>query len=228
MPLCTRSDVRNLVRSLGSIPLFAAVAILAAAVGDPIVEAIASTGALGSGYHDADRSAVLPAAVAGILLAAGAFVLRCLQEWGNAPHRIDRRRRIHATPDSSLSPLLQWTIVFGLQLLIVFGMQTSEQLLAYGHVTTWHGWLGAPAWFALASYGAICFALGATLRRFMQSFVTKVVEDLRKAQRRLRSQSLEVACRLAARSVWARLFGALEPGVRRTRGRAPPLELEPA
>ncbi|MBD5656239.1 MAG: hypothetical protein IAI50_13830 [Candidatus Eremiobacteraeota bacterium] len=202
-------------------------AILAAAIGDPIVEAIANGGSFGSGYHDADRSSVLPAALAGLVLAVGAFVLRCLQEWRNAPRRKRRRRAVEATRDSDLSPMLQFAIVFGLQLLIVLAMQTSEHLLAYGRVGDLHGWLGGPAWFALVTYGAICLALTATLRRFMQSFVTKIVEDLREAQRRLRSTSLADACKSIARSDSPRLFGALDPGVRRTRGRAPPLVFEP-
>jgi hypothetical protein len=202
-------------------------AILAAAVGDPIVEAIASTGTFGPQYYDADRSSVVPAVVAGLMLAAGAFVLRCLREWQNAPHRTGRRLP-YAIPESRWSPLLQSAIVFGFGLLIVLGMQTSEQLLADGRVVDLHAGLGGPAWFALLSYGAISFALTTALRRFMQSFVTKVVESLREAQQMLRSQTLEDACRLAARSVSARLCGALDPAVRRTRGRAPPLELEPA
>jgi hypothetical protein len=224
---CSRTDVRNLIASLGSIPLLAAMAILAAAVGDPIVEAVASSGLFGSGYHDADRSSVLASGLAGLVLAAGAFVLRCCQEWRTSPHRLARRRASRATAGFEIPPLLQLAIVFGLQLSIVLGMQTSEDLLA-GRAIDLHAWLGGPAWFALTAYGAICVGLTSTLRRFMRSFVTKVVDDLRAAQRRLRARTRSGACKPTSRSLPSRVLGALDPSVRRTRGRAPPLQLEPA
>ena len=205
-------------RRLGTVPLFAATAILAAAVGNPLVEAVSSSGLLGAGYHDLDRSSALPASIVGLLIALAAVVLRTLREW--------RGTRVPAFPERAVS--FQLPLVVGLQLLAVYAMQTFESLSAHGRPADLSEWLGGPAWFSLAVYAVTSLICSLFLRRLMGSFVTKIVGVLREAERFLSSPWLAEGAALIGRSLSSHAIRALEPGVRRTRGRAPPHKLDRA
>lgn len=199
-------------------PLLAAAAILAAAIANGVVETLASTGIVGAGYSDPDRSSVMPASLAGLLVTFALLVLRSLRAWHTCETRVPVR---NAGPPVLLRRL---PIVFCLQMVVVFAMESSEQVLAHGRLADAGAWLGGPAWFSLAFHAAACLIVTAVLYRTMNSLVTKVVDILREAKRLLRAR-FEDAYHLLGRSVPSRVFLALAPGVRRTRGRAPPREL---
>ncbi len=64
-----------------------AVGLIAAALGDPLVETIANTGMLGKGYSDNNHLSVLPALFAGLALVIEVLAFRSLQIYRESAHR---------------------------------------------------------------------------------------------------------------------------------------------
>jgi hypothetical protein len=137
------------MRRLSRLPFLLAVALIAAAIGDPLVETIANTGILGPGYLDNDHSSVVPALIAGAFVAALLIGWQCRQ--------FLRRRR-----DFVERPLADMPYVYVLQLNALFVMESCEQFFAHGEFLGGTAWLGGPVWFSLIAHaliGAICTLL---------------------------------------------------------------------
>jgi hypothetical protein len=108
------------------------IAILAAALSDPLVESLANRGWLGGAvrYADNDHASVIPALLAGLVVALGVSLRRGLQ-----------RDRTDWTD-------IAWIV--GLQFIVLFVMENAEQ---FGVSGTFGGdglWLGGPPVAALA------------------------------------------------------------------------------
>jgi len=160
------------MRCLSRLPFLAAVALIAAAIGDPLVETIANAGVFGPGYADNIHSSVVPALIAGLSLALLLLawqcrnLVRCTGEVRERP--IDLARRFLAR--SSIHDI-PYAIV--LQLAALFVMESSEQIFFEGRLLGGTAWLGGPVWFSLlahAAIGAICtllltFGMRAIVRR---------------------------------------------------------------
>ncbi len=143
---------------LARLPFLAAVALLAAAIGDPLVETIANTGVFGSGYADNDHSSVLPTLIVGAILALLVFGARA---WALA-----LARRV-----SERSPLGDLPYVVVLQFLALFLMESTEQFFAGGHLLGGSAWLGGPIWFSLCTHIIIGVASTLLIARGMRAIV---------------------------------------------------------
>ncbi len=122
------------------------VAVIAAAIADPIVEFGSNAGWFGAGsFTDRSNIDVAPALLAGIALLVILVV-----------------RGAHAIVSGSAADgrnlgSLPW--IFALQILTLFGMETAEQFVVFGHALGPTIWLGAPPPISLAVHAAVCLAV---------------------------------------------------------------------
>ncbi len=204
-----------------------AAALIAAAIGDPLVESIANTGILGGHYSDHNHLSVLPALLAGCAFAFALAVRRCFSVWrattGSRDWLIDM-----ATACSERARPRDVAFAYGLQLLALFLMESIEQLALGGKLLGGTAWLGGPIAFSLivhALIGAGClFALGAFMRALVRTFASIVATLVR-----------FVWLALAQPPAFARFgrnetrcFGSQTLRVHQIGGRAPPLLFTPA
>jgi hypothetical protein len=156
------------MRRLSRLPFLLAVALIAAAIGDPLVETIANTGILGPGYLDNNHSSVVPALIAGFSVAVLLIGWQCRQflRWR---HNVVER------------PLADMPYVFALQLAALFAMESCEQILCEGGMLGGTAWLGGPVWFSLFAHGligAICTVLVARGMRAIVPRAATLVETV--------------------------------------------------
>jgi hypothetical protein len=131
------------------IPLLVAIALLGAAIGDPLVETIANSGVLGSGYADNNHSSVIPTLIVAAALALMLIGLEC-------------RRLLQGRGEARERPLVDIPCVILLQLGVLFIMESGEQLFGEGGLLGGTAWLGGPVVFSLLAHaciGAICTVL---------------------------------------------------------------------
>jgi cytochrome bd-type quinol oxidase subunit 2 len=123
-----------------------AVAVIAAAIADPIVEFSANAGWFGSGtFTDRSSLDVLPALILGVGLMALHFVRR-------ARAILDARAPLRGA--AVLLPA-----IFGLQMAVLYAMETGEQLAVWRHAFGPTLWLGGPPPIAIAIHAAVCTAV---------------------------------------------------------------------
>jgi hypothetical protein len=122
-----------------------AVAVIAAAVADPLVEFASNAGWFGHGlFTDRSNADVLPALPAGAVVLA-LFILR----------------RARAILDGCALPRRCWTLlpaIFVVQLVVLFVMETCEQIVLCGGVLGPAVWLGGPIAASLAMHALSCVA----------------------------------------------------------------------
>ena len=144
--------------TLSSVRLWfcAAVAVVAAAIADPIVEYASNAGVFGArGVTDHSNLDVVPALFAGVGLLA-LFMVR------KAPAVLAGRalpRRIVA-----LLPA-----IFLLQILALYAMETAEQLAVCGHLLGPWVWLGGPPSVSLAAHAVVCFGVTIAVARWRRT-----------------------------------------------------------
>ncbi len=123
-----------------------AVAVIAAAFADPLVEFVSNAGWFGPGtFTDRSNLDVLPALVAGVAM----LVLYCV-------------RRANALVAGRALPRNATVLipaVLALQLVALFAMESAEQLAVFGHLLGPTVWLGGPIGFSLAVHAFSCAAL---------------------------------------------------------------------
>jgi hypothetical protein len=196
-------------------------AIAAAAVTDPSVEGLANRGAFGPGvFTDHSNIDVAPALIAGFLFAlaliAGLVRRMLCRGVGRAPDWLRTPAIVARTPLVRLVPG-----IFALQLLVLWSMETLEQIAVAGHPLAGTIWLGGPVLISLIFHAVGCLAvtwlLARTLRWSAQTivavvrFVRRLFYERAPARAARRSRTVEVAA--------ARFFEAL---LARLNGRAPP------
>jgi len=143
------------------LPFLLAVALIAAALGDALVETISNTGVLGSGYADNDHLSVIPTLVAGASLALLLLCRRCIALLRHSAERSDLLLAV-AKQISSHSPLDDVRFVLVLQFVALFVMENCEQLCLSGKLLGGTVWLGGPVWFGLCMHlliGSLCTLL---------------------------------------------------------------------
>lgn len=143
------------------LPFLIAAALIAAALGDALVETIANTGALGHGYADNDHISVIPTLVGGATIAALIVWSRCV-----ALLR-------HAKEISSHSLFEDLPVVLALQFGALFVMESCEQLWYGGRLFGGTSWLGGPLWFSALVHlllGSSCTLL---LRRAVRAIAAR-------------------------------------------------------
>jgi len=194
-----------------------AVATIAAATADLLVESAANAGWFGPGqFTDHSTWDVVP-----VLAVGSAFIV--LQY-------CRRLRSLLATPRSGPSPAQRVTAfeawiprllpaIFSIQLGVLFAMETLEQRVVYGHVIGGSIWLGGPILVSLSVHAAICVLVATiaalALRIFAHATVrlVKLVEAFARLHPRadavifasrpgaLREQrSVRILCSLAERA----------------------------
>ena len=155
--------------------LCAAIALVAAAIADPIVEAISNAGVFGPGpFTDRSTADVIPTLVAGGLVVVVQLVVRL---W---------TRRDGRALKCGLARLLP--AAFILQIAILFVMENCEQLAIYHHVLGSTIWLGGPIAFSLGVHAAVCAAVAVALVRAV-SLLTRAVAGIWRVIRALATVS---------------------------------------
>jgi hypothetical protein len=207
---------------LRRLPYLIAIALVAAAIGDPLVESIANTGVFGSVYHDGNQLSVVPTLVVALALALWLAFRRAVAVWrrsrdGRGDWVIEAAQR-----GRTGSPLRDVPMVFAAQLVAVFAMEAVEQLVAGGPLETGLSWLGGPVAFSLAVHALICVALTLALARLCVAIVATVDSLVRAAVAFVLATQPAVSVRFFARRFAARPR-AQAPHVRQIGGRAPPL-----
>ncbi|HUA08275.1 MAG TPA: hypothetical protein VMA98_03305 [Candidatus Acidoferrales bacterium] len=148
----------------------AAVALVAAALADPLVESIANSGIVGRGYHDNDHASVVPTLVAGTMLVLLLITARCVRLVNLAPGRRSRLLAV-ARRISERSPIRDLPYVLSLQFAALFAMESSEQLMLVHRLSGGSAWLGGPVWFSVLTHVAIGVACTVLAARTMRAVV---------------------------------------------------------
>lgn len=158
-----------------------AAALMAAAVADPIVETASNLGLFGRGnFTDHSTLDVVPTLLAAAVFAGIWLVMRVKRSiagpssaaWSTAAAAIDAPTVLRLLP-----------CIFIVQIAALFAMESTEQLVVYGHLLGGTIWLGAPILIALAVHAFFCvalsFLLAVTLRAFAASLAQFVEALLR-------------------------------------------------
>lgn len=151
----------------------AGVAIVAAALADPLLEFASNAGAYGAcDCTDHSNLDVFPALLLVSLLGLRYLYVRVRRQFagaGTAPAR--------APGDLPAAGVLVRLVpaIFALQLLVLYTMETAEQIAVRGHALGGTIWLGAPAPISLAVHAAFClvatFAGACVVRALTQTAV---------------------------------------------------------
>jgi pimeloyl-ACP methyl ester carboxylesterase len=154
----------------------ATAAVSAAAFADPLVEAASNGGFFGRGnFTDRSNLDVAPALLTSIALAFLYAVLRARPIVTPASLAFARslRETLRAGSGQSLRPFLP--AIFGLELVVLFVMETLEQIVVFGHPLGGSIWLGGPIATALALHAAACIATAILLRMALDALTRTVV-----------------------------------------------------
>jgi hypothetical protein len=206
------------------LPFLLAVALVAAAIGDAVVETISNSGVFGRGYNDGNHLSVIPALVAGGVLALIVVVKRSLSLFreGSALRRgdwlVDTATRLsHRSPPADLP------FVLPMQFVALFTMESIEQLAFGGKLLGGTVWLGGPIAFSLLMHvllGTGCTLLFAALVRWILAAVALLVRETIDAI--LFSLGRDTVRAFIRRGDDASLPRVQAPHVRQIGGRAPP------
>ncbi len=206
-------------------PFLLAVALVAAAAGDPLVETISNSGLLGRGYHDNNHVSVLPTFVAGAMLVLVVVAARGLSLLG----RGSSLRRGDWLADGAAKLALEPArydvpVVLALQLAALFAMESAEQLFCGGKLLGGTAWLGGPVAFSLLAHallGAACTRLFGALARSLHAAIALLVREA--IETILLSRAHDPARAVIRRDDEARRPHAQAARVPYIGGRAPPL-----
>jgi hypothetical protein len=194
-------------------------------LGDPVVESVSNTGIFGGHYADNNHLGVVPTLVAGAVVALAVIALRLLEVWRRSTNDSHGESFVAvARAIGNESPAREFPLIFVLQLLSLFALESTEQLFAGGKLLGGTAWLGGPVLFSLLAHaliGGLCtFALGACMRatvRGLASLVQTVVRFIWLANARASAGPFRFD-RRATSGARAQLAHVREIG-----GRAPPL-----
>ena len=196
------------------------VAVLAAALADPLMEFASNVGMFGAGHFtDGSNWDVLPALViAGLACGAVATaqVAKLVVGFGfRAAGFVDA-----FLPTRVVARLLP--IAFALQIGTLFGMESIEQIVIRGHLLGGTIWLGGPVLVSLLVHAVMCVLVAMAALRMLHSFT-------RAAERIIISVLRPISCIAHELSQHARqsranaIVGDLICVLAHLRERAPPL-----
>lgn len=204
-------------------PFCLAVALIAGALADPLVETVSNTGIFGGHYADDNHITIVPTLLAGVVLVLQISVVRCFATRGRSEFGrdwlVDVARRISARP-----PMHDFACVFGLQIAALFVMESLEQIVGGGRLLGGTAWLGGPIAFSLLTHALVCvgcmFAVNGAMRAIVRTFAAliRVAIDFILVPVTRTPSSI-----LAKRSANPTCFQAQPAHVRRNGERAPPL-----
>jgi hypothetical protein len=143
-----------------------AIAVVAAALADPIVEFASNSGWFGSGsFTDHSNLDVLPALLVGVTLLA--------------IYMVRRARAVLAGLVPQQGVALPLPAIFALQLLALYVMETAEQLVVWRHVLSQTAWLGGPLPMSLAIHAMLCLAVALTIARSKRALAVTTLRVMR-------------------------------------------------
>lgn len=143
-----------------------AIAVVAAAIADPLVEFASNAGWFGPGqFTDRSNLDVIPALLAGIALLA-LFMVR-------------KARAVLAGRGLPGGYAVMVPSIFVLQMLTLYVMETSEQLLAFGHLFGPTTWLGAPPPISLAAHAVVSAAVTYAIVRSRRTLAATTLRVVR-------------------------------------------------
>lgn len=183
-------------------------AVIAAAIADPIVEFASNAGWFGPGnFTDHSNLDIFPALVSGVsLLALYMFrKARAVLAGRALPQRI-----------RALLPT-----VFLLQMLTLYLMESIEQIVAWGHPLGAMVWLGAPLPISLAMHAVICLAVTYAIARSGRVLAVTTIRVIRLVGA-IANLTREAAAPIALRWFEHTAFKALLPLPCTIGERAPP------
>ncbi|MGH7727896.1 MAG: hypothetical protein ACREM2_03775 [Vulcanimicrobiaceae bacterium] len=161
---------------------FVAVALVAAALGDPCVESLAGAGVFGPGYADTNHLGVIPALIAGLTFVIGLLVVRGIEGWRTIRAERSARLALAASLESARGvPLPELALVVPLQLAAVFGMECLEAVMVHRPLPSGLSWLGAPPLVSLAIHVLVGMACLWTLRRIVRTLLGGLAACIRVA-----------------------------------------------
>jgi hypothetical protein len=186
------------------------VAVSAATLADPLVEYASNSGFFGVGsFTDHSTINVVPAAITALGLAAAYVVFLARRSFAST------RGAVRRLPSARLP------VTFGLQMLVLFGMESLEQLVVVGHPLGGSVWLGGPIVVALLVHALACVGLSFLLSRVLAS-LADVAAQLASSFTAFASRVTAAAC-VATRPATAWRYCASEhPLASRSGKRAPP------
>ncbi len=211
-------------------PFLVTVALVAAAIADPIVETIANTHVFGGSSRDDNHLGIVPTLLAGSVLFAVTVAIRFFETW-----RRGRARASNVTNDRdwladaaretcSRPPASDLPRILVLQLAALFVLESCEQLAGGGRLLGGTAWLGGPPVFALATHALVGLACTLGLAAFMRGVVRTLASLVHAALAYmwlLRTRAAAGRFGRGARN--ARRPRAQAPHARQIGGRAPPL-----
>jgi len=154
-----------------------AVAAISAAIADPLVEWASNAGAFGPGaFTDNSNADVLPAFLAGAVFVAAHLLLRVRRAL-RAERSVDLLRVSSEALKGRTWRLVP--LIFALQLAVLFGMETAEQLFVAGRVLGGTLWLGGPVWISLCAQALACVIVTYTSSKFLSAFTRSAVRAVR-------------------------------------------------
>jgi hypothetical protein len=198
-----------------------AAAVTAAAVIDPTTEGLANAGVFGTGnYTDHSNLDVIPALLAGAvfsLLFVAGVVRRVMNRRGAAPDWL--RAYALASDDRNITKLLP--VIFALQLIVLWSMETLEQIAVAGHPLGGAIWLGGPFAVSLLLHAAGCLAFTWLLSRTLR-WSARTIVDVVTFIRQLFCTLVPNRTVRTARAFQLPPSRFFEPILARLNGRAPP------
>lgn len=199
-----------------------AAAVAAAALIDPAVEWMANRGLFGRGaFTDHSNLDVAPALIAAALFALVVLfglVRRTMNREGRYAPDWLRAYEFVVTP-RSVSKLVP--AIFALQLLVLWSMETLEQIAVDRHPLGGTIWLGGPVAISLLFHAAGCLALTWLLSRTLH-WSAKTIADVITYVRQLQDESTSTPAPPCSRAFEWDAVRFLEPILARLSGRAPP------
>ncbi len=198
-----------------------AAAVIAAAMADPIIESLSNAGVFGPGrFTDHSTIDVIPAlcVALGLVLILVVMLARGLIKESDHPPQWVRSCAAFVG-SRSLWNMLPSTYL--MQMVVLFGMETLEQIATAGHPLGAMVWLGAPIAASMIIHAISCVVFTWALSRIVVSSARTIARAVRQALELLRALLANDAPPVAAYHVAARRF--IEPYLRALHGRAPPI-----
>lgn len=204
------------------LPFCLAVALIAGALADPLVESVSNTGVFGGHYADDNHITIVPTLLVGVVLVLQISIVRCFATRRQSGlHRdwlVDVAMRISARP-----PMQDFACVFGLQIAALFVMESLEQIVGGGRLLGGTAWLGGPIAFSLLTHALVCVGCMFAVNGAMRAIVTTFAALIRVAiDFILVPLTRAASCILASRNADPTCLRAQTSHVRHNGERAPP------
>lgn len=156
-----------------------AVALVAAAVADPLVESASNAGFFGAGnFTDHSQWDVMPLLVAGIFFVTVHWLGRVRRLLHSKDKPISSFNLSGAGTLGSVLSLLPGT--YALQVCILFAGETLEQWIVYHHLLGGTIWLGGPMAVSLLAHAAACMFVATTAALLLRAFADTTARLVRR------------------------------------------------